>query len=136
MTVNLAQDDREKLSQEATRLALLMEYARDEAIVRGAEIAWQLKGDAYHFSYKDDSEKWINLDSDDIFRSRKFSPPMQATSLKIDQNLVGDDTPVLFSPSGLNHAFELQLALKAARATLTRDVLGRVKTNTMAGPAK
>ena len=128
VAVNFAEDDREKLAQETTRLALLMEYARDEAIVRGTELSWQLDGAAYAFSYRDDNDKWISLDDDDMFKARKFASPIQASVLKIDHAAVDNDAPILFSPSGLNRPFEVQLVLKAAQATLTRDVLGRVQT--------
>ena len=136
VAVNFAEDDREKLAQETTRLALLMEYARDEAIVRGTEMAWQLNGDTYAFSYRDDSDKWITLDDDDLFKARKFASPIQASALKIDHAAVDNDAPILFSPSGLNQPFELQFTLKAAQVTLTRDVLGRVQTNAAAPSIK
>lgn len=136
VAVNFAEDDREKLAQETTRLALLMEYARDEAIVRGTELAWQLNGAAYAFSYRDDNEKWISLDDDNIFKARKVASPIQASALKIDHAVVDNNARIIFSPSGLNHPFELQLALKAAQATLTRDVLGRVQTSATAIPGK
>lgn len=126
VVVNFAQDERSELSDEAERLRLLMEYARDEAILQGQTLAWSLDKSGYQFARLDGQDKWVAI-SDEPFRRRKLAPPLYARLVSVNAAAATPDSAILFFPSGLNQAYELELVLKSSRVTLTGDALGRVR---------
>lgn len=132
VVVNFAQDERSELSEEAQRLRLLMEYARDEAILQGQTLAWSLDKSGYQFARWDGQDKWVAI-SDEPFHRRELTPPLYARLVSVNAAAATADSAILFFPSGLNPPYELELLLKSSRVTLTGDALGRVRILT---PAK
>lgn len=74
----------QSLQREAQRLALLMQLARDEAIVRNQPIAFEAVGDGgYRFVVRNGNE-WAPIEHDDMLRARDFERPPVALILSAD----------------------------------------------------
>lgn len=71
VTVNLAPSQRQAMQQDAQRVALLLQLARDEAIVRNRPIAFEASEQGYRFLVRDGRE-WKTLPQDDMLREREF----------------------------------------------------------------
>ena len=71
VSFNALPSKRQELQNDAQRIALLLQLARDEAIVRNRPIAFEAQTDRYRFLLFEDS-KWQALQQDDMFRERKF----------------------------------------------------------------
>jgi len=70
-TLNAIPSPRQDLQQEAQRLALLLQLARDEAIVRNRLVAFEANGERYRFMVRGDSG-WEPVTRDDLLRERSF----------------------------------------------------------------
>lgn len=76
-TLNAIPSPRQDLDKEAQRLALLLQLARDEAIVRNRLVAFEANGDRYRFMVRGDAG-WEPVTRDDLLREREFkNSPLQ-----------------------------------------------------------
>lgn len=73
-TLNAIPSPRQDLEQEARRLALLLQLARDEAIVRNRLVAFEANGERYRFVVRNDTG-WEPVTRDDLLRERGFKHP-------------------------------------------------------------
>ncbi|TFW06582.1 type II secretion system protein GspH [Oxalobacteraceae bacterium OM1] len=62
---------RQAMQNDAQRIALLMQLARDEAIVRNRPVAFEAESDRYRFLIRD-NDSWNPLGEDDMLREREF----------------------------------------------------------------
>lgn len=127
VVVKVLPDDRQALQREASRLALLLEHARDEAFVSGRGIAWSAEDGAYGFWRRDQERKWQPLTGNEVLRERRFASAVTLTGLAINRVEVAGNERLIFSPSGLNEPFEAVLVLHDQRLMLVGDNTGRVK---------
>ncbi len=126
VSINLMPDDKRVLTTEAQKLALLFEQARDEAIISGKEIAWSAEGDKTRFWRKDDQGKWALNSGDDLFRERDLAPGVKLAELQINSVKAAMNERLVFSPSGMNMPFRLDLGLNASRVSIMGDNLGKL----------
>ncbi|MCG6932637.1 MAG: GspH/FimT family pseudopilin [Gallionella sp.] len=93
VSLNAMPSEHQVLQDDAQRIALLLQSARDEAILRDRPIAFEADTDRYRFLIFENNE-WQPLKHDDLLRERKFkrapviltiSPPSakQSTPLRI-----------------------------------------------------
>jgi len=120
-------DERQVLRQEAERLALLLEQARDEAFLSGRSIAWSRQNASYAFSRLNAAREWTTITNDQILRLRALPPAVEITALRINQVKVDPNERLVFSPSGLNLPFVATLELHGHRINLLGDSAGRVQ---------
>jgi general secretion pathway protein H len=73
-TLNAIPSPRQDLENEARRLALLLQLARDEAIVRNRLVAFEANGERYRFMVRNDTG-WEPVTRDDLLRERGFKHP-------------------------------------------------------------
>ncbi len=71
VTINAMPSPRQNLLREAQRIALLLQSARDEAIVRNRQVAFEADGDHYRFLIRDNGQ-WQPIAKDMILRERVF----------------------------------------------------------------
>jgi len=64
-------DDRQVLQQDAQRIALLMQVARDEAIVRNRPVAFEADANQYRFLIREE-QVWQVLQPDEMLHERDF----------------------------------------------------------------
>lgn len=127
IVVKTLPDQHQILRQEAARLGLLLEQARDEAFVSGRSIAWSGQNASYGFWRLDAERQWIPMTNHQTLRLRAFAPDVSLAALRINQVKVPLNARLVFSPSGLNTPFVATLASQAHRIQLTGDSSGRIK---------
>jgi general secretion pathway protein H len=122
--VQYAPDPNQTLKDEARRLALLLEFARDEAMTRGCTVAWIARSDAHRLECRQ-----APTDApahDNPYARRPWTGTVALERVSIAGVPASRDAPLLFTPSGINAPFELVLAMEGNRVHLAGDFLGRV----------
>ena len=71
VSLNAIPSPRQDLQKEAQRIALLLQLARDEAIVRNRLIAFEANSERYRFLVRNETS-WDQVINDDLLRERNF----------------------------------------------------------------
>ena len=82
VSFNAMPSEHQLLQNEAQRIALLLQLARDEAIVRNRPIAFEADSEGYHFLVRED-EQWQPITDDDLLREREFKHPPVGLSINL-----------------------------------------------------
>ncbi|WP_420799549.1 type II secretion system minor pseudopilin GspH [Noviherbaspirillum sedimenti] len=124
VTLNAMPSQRQALQNEAQRIALLLQLARDEAIVRNRPIAFEVDQYRYRFWMRNEDNAWQPIEKDDMLREREFirtpvnlaiDPPM------MDQNNV---LRIVFGREPVDKPFVLSLSLGEATVAIRADGIG------------
>lgn len=120
---NAMPGERQVLQNEAQRVALLMQLARDEAIVRNRPIAFEADPNRYRFLIREGDE-WQSLTQDDLLREREFKHAPIA--LSITPATAAQDKPlrVVFGREPVDKPFVLTFALGEASVNIRADGVG------------
>jgi general secretion pathway protein H len=123
-TLNAIPSPRQDLQKEAQRIALLLQLARDEAIVRNRLVTFEADPDRYHFLVRGDNG-WVPLSGDDLLRERSFkNAPL---SLMLDPPpAIGSGNPlrITFGREPVDKPFVLTLASGDAHVAIRADGVG------------
>ncbi|HEY8023982.1 MAG TPA: type II secretion system minor pseudopilin GspH [Burkholderiaceae bacterium] len=71
VSFNAMPNGQKSLQNDAQRIALLLQLARDEAIVRNRPVAFEADENHYDFQIRNDTE-WQPISDDDLMRAREF----------------------------------------------------------------
>lgn len=123
VSFNAMPDERQALQHDAQRIALLLQLARDEAIVRNRPIAFEAEADRYRFLLHDENT-WQILKQDDLLREREFK--RFPVTFSISPPLIGHTTPlrIIFGREPVDKPFVLTLAVGDAQAAIRADGIG------------
>jgi general secretion pathway protein H len=126
VSFNAMPSERQVLQNDAQRVALLLQLARDEAIVRNRPIAFEAEADRYHFLLFQDN-KWQMLQQDELLREREFKrSPVVFT---ISPPSAEQNTPfrIIFGREPVGIPFVLTLATGDARVSIRADGIGHFR---------
>jgi len=122
VTLNSTVGEREWLRQEARRIALLLQMARDEAIVRDRPISLELDEYRYRFLIRQ-SSGWELMKNDPVWREREFAhAPLSITLTPVTNPQM--PMTILFGREPVNQPFVLTLSLSGQSASVSADGLG------------
>lgn len=123
VSFNAMPSERQALQNEAQRIALLMQLARDEAIVRNRQIAFEAEPDRYRFLLREDNV-WQTLTQDDLLREREFK--RTPVALSINPPVPGDQGPlrVVFGREPVDKPFVLTMSMGEASVAIRADGIG------------
>lgn len=123
VSLNVAPSERQAMQNEAQRIALLLQLARDEAIVRNRPIAFELAPDAYRFLVRED-DAWRPIAGDDALRERRFSRAPVAFS--IDPPVAQQDARlrIVFGREPVDKPFLLTLTVGDLSVAVRADGVG------------
>ena len=122
-TLNAIPSPRQDLDKEAQRLALLLQLARDEAIVRNRLVAFEANGDRYRFMVRGDAG-WEPVTRDDLLREREFkNSPLQ---LILEPTSTGnpDMLRITFGREPVDRPFVLTMAKGGNTVAIRADGVG------------
>jgi general secretion pathway protein H len=122
-TLNALPSGRQLLQDDAKRVALLLQTARDEAILRNRLIAFEVDSDSYRF-VQFDGYKWEPIGDDDMLRERKFKQsPVQ---ISINPSLTAGAIPlrIVFGREPVGTPFILTLAKGESKVSIRADGIG------------
>lgn len=120
---NAMPDERQQLRNEAQRIALLMQLARDEAIVRNRPVAFESGDTGYQFLLRDQN-KWEPLTGDDILHPRTYK--RTPVTLAISPVSAGESNPlrIVFGREPVDKPFVLMLSSGRASVAIRADGIG------------
>lgn len=122
VALNAMPGDRQWLQNEAQRIALLLQMARDEAIVRNRPVAFEADDHRYRFLIRKD-DQWQALTDDPVWREREFSraPVQMSLSPSTSKSL---PLRISFGREPVDKAFVLTLGLAGQSVSVQADGLG------------
>jgi len=123
VSFNAMPDERQVLQNDAQRIALLLQLARDEAIVRNRPIAFEADADRYRFLLRD-GKTWQALQQDELLRERGFK--RSPVTLTISPPSAVQSTPlrIVFGREPVDRPFVLTLATGEAQVAIRADGIG------------
>jgi general secretion pathway protein H len=116
--VRLMRSPREAVRDESERLALLLQAAREEAIMQGRVFAFGAGRESYRFLRLERDGKLKITSDDEILRPRQLPPGIAIESLQVEGVLQEDGSQpqgFVLLPSGDLPAFRIFLAGSGAR---------------------
>ena len=116
--VRFARSAAQTLEDEAGRLALVLESARDEAMTQACIVAWVSRSDSHRVGCRATR-----------YATHPWPRGVALERVSIAGVPVSRESSLLFTPSGINLPFELVLALEDNRVLLNGDALGRVSVS-------
>lgn len=123
VSLNLMPSQQQTLQNEAQRIALLLQLARDEAIVRNRQVAFEADSDNYRFLVRND-QTWSPIGEDDLLRQRPFkSGPLQ---LLLDPPSTATTPPlrIAFGREPVDKPFVLTLINGVSQVAIRADGIG------------
>jgi general secretion pathway protein H len=123
VSFNAMPSERQVLQNDAQRIALLLQLARDEAIVRNRPIAFEAEADRYRFLLFEENN-WQALKQDDLLREREFkrSPVMFSVSPPSAEQ--SNPLRIIFGREPVGIPFVLTLAVGEAQVVIRADGIG------------
>ena len=123
VSLNIVPAPREELEKEARRIALLLQLARDEAIVRNRQVVFEAQPDRYRFLVRNEN-RWELVVGDDMLRERAFKHT--PVSLSLDPPGAGSANPlrITFGREPVDRPFVLTLADGENAVAIRADGIG------------
>lgn len=124
VSFNAMPSERQILQNDAQRIALLLQLARDEAILRNRPIAFEADSERYHFLLREENV-WQVLDQDDLLREREFK--RSPVSMSINPPMAGEATSlrIVFGREPVDKPFALTLSMGDSSVVIRADGIGR-----------
>ena len=123
VSFNAIPDAAQNLQAEARRIALLLQLARDEAIVRNRLVAFEADSDNYRFLVRNET-RWDPVTTDDLLRERPFKGG--PVKLSIDPPSAGAGNPmrITFGREPVDKPFVLTMSIGENRVAIRADGIG------------
>lgn len=124
VSFNALPSAQQELQKEAQRIALLMQLARDEAIVRNRPIAFEATADGYRFMVRD-NDSWAPIEHDDMLRPRTFErSPLNLLIVPDATGASGGPLRIVFGREPVDKPFVLTLASGSSAVVIRADGIG------------
>jgi len=123
VSFNAMPDERKILQHDAQRIALLLQLARDEAIVRNRPIAFEAEADRYRFLLHDENT-WQALNQDDLLREREFKHSPVILTISPPAAEQAGPLRIIFGREPVSKPFVLTLTIGDAHASIHADGVG------------
>lgn len=127
---NAMPSERQALQTEAQRVALLLQLARDEAIVRNRPIAFEAEPHRYRFLERE-GNRWQALEQDDLLRERAFARAPVALSMTPSASNAAptgsDVVRIVFGREPVDRPFVLMFGTGAASVAVHADGIGNFR---------
>lgn len=123
VSVNVMPSEQQALQNEAQRVALLMQLARDEAIVRNHPIAFEADSERYRFLMREDNV-WKTLAQEELLREREFKRPPVALSIMPAVAAESNPLRIVFGREPVDKPFVLTLSAGDASVAIRADGIG------------
>ncbi len=113
--------------EESERLALLMQHAQEEAILRARPIVFESGADGYRFSLPAADGKLALMESDLVLHPRTLPAALRIVSIEIDGARAGETAQILISPTGEIVPFSIVFGQGTARWQVLGTADGRIR---------
>lgn len=123
VSFNAMPSERQAMQHDAQRIALLLQLARDEAIVRNRPVAFEAEADRYRFLLFEDN-KWKTLEQDDLLREREFKRSPVIFSISPPSVEQTPPLRIIFGREPVGIPFVLTLAVGDVQVAIRADGIG------------
>ncbi|MBA5685705.1 GspH/FimT family pseudopilin [Rugamonas apoptosis] len=123
VSLNVLPSRQQGMQQEAQRIALLLQLARDEAIVRNRLIAFEAESDRYRFLVRNE-QQWQTVTGDDLLREREFKHAPITLLLDPPSTMPGASLRITFGREPVDKPFVLTLASDSGTVAIRADGIG------------
>lgn len=123
VSMNAMPSQRQNLQAEASRIALLLQLARDEAIVRNRLVAFEANSDGYRFMVRNE-QRWDPVTTDDLLRERPFKNAPVTLLLEPPGEGGNDPLRITFGREPVDKPFLLTLLSGDERVAIRADGIG------------
>ncbi|OFZ67899.1 MAG: type II secretion system protein GspH [Betaproteobacteria bacterium RBG_16_56_24] len=123
VSFNAMPGERQALHNDAQRIALLLQLARDEAIVRNRPIAFEAEADRYRFLLHEENI-WQTLKQDDMLHEREFKRAPVIFSISPPSSAQADPLRIIFGREPVGVPFVLTLATGESSVAIRADGIG------------
>jgi len=106
--INLQRGDNNRVQDEANRIVILLQAAREEAILQGLPFAVQFKQDGYRFLRVNSKGRLEAIEKDDVLSPRSL-PDGVTLSFTLDGVAADTEAGLVIDPSGSFTPFVLTL---------------------------
>ncbi len=124
VSFNAMPSERQVLQNEAQRVALLLQLARDEAIVRNRPVAVDIDGYGYRFWIRDDNKTWVPFTGDDMLRERQFNRAPLGVSIDPPTVERGQTLRIVFGREPVDRPFALSFSMGNSQSVIRADGIG------------
>jgi general secretion pathway protein H len=124
VTLSAAPSRKQSMQQEAQRVALLLQLARDEAIVRNRLVAFEAGPDSYRFLVRSDQRVWEPVTQDDLLRERPFKNSPVTLLLEPASTVPGETLRIIFGREPVDKPFVLSMASGDVSVAIRADGIG------------
>jgi len=121
---------KQALLGDAQRVALLLQLAREEAIVRNRPVAFELDSERFRFYVRGDTS-WQLLTDNDLFRERSFQHAPLTITMQPGPDQVNLPMKIIFGREPVDKPFILTLAYEEAAVTIQADGLGHFSVESL-----
>ncbi len=123
VSFNAMPSERQVLQNDAQRIALLLQSARDEAIVRNRPVAFEADANSYRFLLLENNI-WQTFVGDELLRERQFK--RSPVSLSIIPPAADQSAPlrIIFGREPVGIPFVLTLAVGDTQVAIHADGIG------------
>lgn len=121
VSFNAMPSAQQELQNEAQRIALLLQLARDEAIVRNRPIAFEVEPERYRFLVREE-RTWQLIAQDDLLRERSFK--RAPISFSLTPAAESDPLRIIFGREPVDKPFVLTFSSGAAQVAIRADGIG------------
>lgn len=123
VTLNAVQSTRQRLQNDAQRISLLLQLAREEAIVRNRQIAFEVVGQGYQFLVLNE-DKWEKIVDLDTLRGREFTMPETKLSIISNDVAAAEKLRIVFGREPVSRPFSMILRAEADQVSINADGVG------------
>ena len=123
VSFNAVPNNQKTLQNEAQRIALLLQLARDEAIVRNRPVAFEADANHYNFQVRNDTA-WELINDDDLLREREFKGAPVGLAMNPQPESGVDPLRVVFGREPVDKPFVLTLSTGEDAVSIHADGIG------------
>ncbi len=123
VSMNAMPDKQQSLLKEAQRVALLLQLAREEAIVRNRPVAFELDSAQFRF-YIRNEKNWDLLTDNDLFRERDFKYAPLLVTMQPTPAQAALPLKIIFGREPVDKPFTLTFSYQDASASIHADGIG------------
>lgn len=123
VTLNSLPNKQQALQGDAQRITLLLQLAREEAIVRNSQVAFELGSEHYRF-YVRSNDKWTLLTDNDLFREREFKNSPVVVTMLPNPKETALPLKIIFGREPVDKPFTLTLSYENASVSIHADGVG------------
>jgi general secretion pathway protein H len=123
VSINAIPSNQKNLQNEVQRIALLLQAARDEAIVRNRPVAFEADANNYRFLVRNDTD-WEPIADDDLMRERQFK--LAPVDLLMEPAPVTGSDPlrIVFGREPVDKPFVLTFTVGSDAVAIHADGIG------------